>query len=320
MVALYRSALVMCAALCGGVLASCHHLAPGVDVSVRTFSDPPAAGEALAAALRSDDGAALQEILGRDAVSLLASGDAVDDESERARFVRLYDQAHQWTSSGAGSAVLEIGPGAWPFPVPLVRSAGGWAFDLAQGADELLNRRIGRNELGAIQACLAFVDAQNEYYQRNPRGAAKPEYARYILSRPGQKDGLYWQTAPGESPSPLGPAYAQAREAGYAPRVGAGKPFHGYLFRVLHGQGASAPGGAYDYVVDGAMTEGFALVAWPARYGSSGVMTFLISQVGVLYEKDLGSDTAALVEGLKSFDPDESWTIVSPEAQVLPGG
>ena len=176
------------------------------------------------------------------------------------------------------------------------------------------------HRIPSLEACLAFVDAGNEYYERNPRGAATPEYARYILSRPGQKDGLYWQTAPGESPSPLGPAYAQAREAGYAPRVGAGKPFHGYLFRVLHGQGASAPGGAYDYVVDGAMTEGFALVAWPARYGSSGVMTFLISQVGVLYEKDLGPDAAALVEGLQSFDPDESWTIVSPEAQVLPGG
>ena len=317
---LKRSMLLMVLTLSSGALLSCQSLpsALGGD-AVRTFSDPPAAGEALVAALRADDEVALMDILGRDAKSLLESGDAVDDESERRRFVRMYDQVHWWSSSGAGFAVLEIGPRAWPFPVPLVRTDGGWVFDLAQGADELLNRRVGRNELGAIQAALAFVDAENEYYERNPGGQPPARYARSILSRPGQRDGLYWDTKPGEPSSPLGPLFAGAREQGYTPSAGAGKPFHGYHFRVLHGQGSNAPGGAYDYIVDGAMTRGFALVAWPARYGSSGVMTFLINQFGVLYEKDLGADTASVAGEMTVFDPDQTWAIVSPDAQLLPG-
>jgi len=302
-------------------LLSCQSL--GIDGlgadGVRVYPDPPAAGEALVAALRADDAVALGDILGKDAEALLVSGDEVSDETERARFVRLYDADHRWVSSGAGAAVLEIGARAWPFPVPLVRSGEGWAFALDQGADELLNRRIGRNELAAIQACLAFVDAEREYYDWNPRGLPTPEYARFLMSRGGEKNGLYWETGAGEEPSPLGSVFAAATEAGYALEVGGRRPFHGYSFRVLDAQGEDAPGGAMDYVVEGAMTQGFALLAWPARYGASGVMTFVINQVGVLYEKDLGPDTASAARAIARFDPGSSWAIVADQALVPPG-
>ncbi len=299
------------------VVISCHTLSSDSDAP-RAFASPQAAGDALAQALKTDDRSDLTAILGQGAESLLSSGDPVDDQAQRERFEAAYELKHAWTHWNKGGAVLEIGKDAWPFPIPLVEGSRGWHFDLQQGADEILDRRVGRNELYTIQACLAFVDAEREYFERNPRGIARPEYARYILSREGEKDGLYWKTSEGEAPSPLGPIYAAARSQGYSPTRGGGKPFHGYMYRVLHAQGASAPGGAYDYIQDGEMTGGFGLLAWPAKYDASGVMTFLVNHIGVVYEKDLGPQTEEIVTTLTVFNPDDTWDLVSESARVLP--
>ena len=193
----------------------------------------------------------------------------------------------------------------------------GWRFDTSEGAEEILNRRIGRNELDAIQACLAFVDAERDYYQRNPRKQSRPEYARFLLSSKGQRDGLYWQSSSSEAPSPLGAIYAQARSDGYSPEQGAGRPYHGYLYRVLHAQGPNAPGGARNYIKADAMTGGFALIASPAEYMSSGVMTFVVNQTGLVYQKDLGPDTENLAADIQMFNPDATWALVSTSALRL---
>ncbi|MGE4651139.1 MAG: DUF2950 domain-containing protein [Myxococcota bacterium] len=285
---------------------------------VEAFATPQAAGDALVAALKKNDKQALARMFGEGSALLLTSGDPVADEQQRERFVSKYDQKHSWDSSDKGVAVLDTGADGWPFPIPLMKDEAGWRFDTEQGSEEILNRRIGRNELDTIQSCLAFVDAEREYYQRNPRSLETPEYARFILSSKGEKNGLYWETSTGEAPSPLGPLYGAARSQGYSPTQGGRKPYHGYLYRVLHAQGPNAPGGAYDYMHDGEMTRGFALLAWPAKYGASGVTTFLVNQVGVLYEKDLGPDTKKIVSTLTVFDPDKSWFIVPAEAQTLP--
>ena len=301
------------------VAVSCRtSLDPTADSS-QDFADPQAAGAALMAALKSDDRHALTEVLGGEAGPLMTSGDPIDDERERRNFIAAYQLSHRWSSSSPGTAVLEIGENSWPFPIPLVEHDDHWHFDLEAGESEILNRRIGRNELASIQACLAFVDAEREYYQRNPQGRATPGYARFILSSDGEKNGLYWKSSGGEAPSPLGWAYAAAASQGYSPAHAKAQPFHGYLYRVLYEQGSHAPGGAFSYVQGDEMTRGFALVAWPARYGSSGVTTFLVNQVGVVYEKDLGSDTEQLAGSLASFDPDETWTVVSQEETALPG-
>jgi hypothetical protein len=301
------------------VVMACRSVVSPEANATQAFASPEAAGEALVAALQSDDPRAVVDVLGGAAEELLKSGDAVDDQRQIEKFVTSYHLAHSWTSPRTGTATLEIGEDRWPFPIPVVENDGTWRFDLEQGADEILNRRIGRNELDTIQSCLAFVDAEREYYQRNPRGRPLPEYAGFILSSPGEKDGLYWETAAGEAQSPLGPIYAAASSQGYALAQGKGQPFHGYRYRVLHAQGARAAGGAYDYRVGDDMTRGFALIAWPAKYDASGVMTFLVNQLGVVYQKDLGPETAALTTTLASFDPDESWSVVPAAALALPG-
>lgn len=204
--------------------------------------------------------------------------------------------------------VLSIGKDAWPFPVPLVKDAAGWRFDAKAGRDEILNRRIGRNELSVIQVLQAYVDAQREYYLRNPQNDRLLQYAQRIASTPGKRDGLYFPTKAGEKASPLGPLVVSARAAGYKKGEG-GKPvaYHGYHYRILRGQGPDAKGGAYDYVANGRMIGGFGLIAWPASYENSGVMTFIVSHDGVVYEKDLGPDTAAAVQKITRFNPDKSW-------------
>ena len=286
------------------------------------FASPAAAGNALVAALERRDEDALERILGHGSKALLTSGDPVMDQNQHELFVRKYEAQHAWITWADGVAVLEIGHDAWPFPIPLVEEKidwlgheSGWRFDTPEGAGELLNRRIGRNELHTIQACLAFVDAEREYYQRNPPQRAVREYARFILSSPGEKDGLYWPTSADETPSPIGTLYAAAQDAGYSPTQGGGKPYEGYFYRVLHAQGPNAPGGAYDYIEDGAMTGGFALIASPASYGASGIMTFLVNQLGLVYEKDLGAEIAGAIE---TFDPDDSWAPVPADALALP--
>jgi len=203
--------------------------------------------------------------------------------------------------------ILQVGKDDWPFPIPLVKDGTNWRFDSERGKEELSNRIIGRNELDVIQVCLAYVDAQREYYMHNPRGVALPQYASKFMSTQGKRDGLYWATTTDEPPSPLGPLLAQARREGYNPTAGKSIPYHGYYYKMLTGQGPSAPDGAYDYVVRGQMIGGFAMVAYPAQYGESGIMTFIVNHDGVVYQKDLGPHTAATAQSMTKFNPDETW-------------
>ena len=269
-----------------------------------TFGSPEQAVKALVTALKSGDVRAMRDVLGPGSVELLQSGDTVADRTGRERFLKAYGEASKLTRQGAAKAILLVGRDEWPLPIPIVKDAAGWRFDAEQGKEEILNRRIGRNELSTVQAVLAYVDAQREYYLRNPQNDKLLHYAQRFTSTKGKRDGLYFPTKAGEKPSPLGPLYASAKAAGYTKGDDA---FHGYHYRIIRGQGASARGGAYDYVAQGRMIGGFALVAWPASYGNSGVMTFIVNHDGVVYEKDLGPDTAAAVRKITRFNPDKSW-------------
>lgn len=262
----------------------------------------------LVAAVRAGDSKALLDILGPDAKALIASGDAVADRESRERFAKGYDEANKLERSGDAKAILSVGRDRWPFPIPIVKDAAGWRFDTEEGKEEILNRRVGRNERETIQAALAYVDAQREYYLRNPQRDKLLQYAQKFLSAGGKRDGLYWPAKSSEAPSPLGPVYAAARAEGYG-KGSSGKPYpyHGYFYRILKGQGPEARGGAYDYVAQGRMIGGFALVAYPATYGNSGVMTFIVNHDGTVYEKDLGPDTAKIARAMAKFNPDKSW-------------
>ena len=278
----------------------------------QAFDTPEQAIQALIAAARQGDGKAMAKIFGPGSRGVLASGDPVADQRARERFAQEFDAAHH-LEAGGGKVVLVVGRDEFPFPIPLVPDGPVWRFDLRAGQEELIARRIGRNELAAIQVSLAYVDAQRDYYAQDRNGDGVLEYAQKFASTPGKRDGLHWETAAGAEPSPLGPAVARARAAGYAARGGSGPaPFWGYYYRILTAQGPSAPGGAYDYVARGRMIGGFALIAFPAKYGASGVMTFITSHDGVVYQKDLGPRTAALARQMKAFDPDGTWKRVAP--------
>jgi hypothetical protein len=272
------------------------------------FNSPDDAVVALIAAAKAGDPEALTRVLGPEGRAIVSSGDPVADASGRKRVVEAYDAKHQVVMEGADKAALVIGNEDWPFPIPLVRTNGGWQFDTAAGRDEILYRRIGRNELRSIQTCLAYVDAQQEYAEKGFAGNGV--YAQRIVSRPGKKDGLYWPPQSDDDESPLGELAAAAAAEGY--RTGQQRmPFHGYYYKILTRQGPSAPGGALDYVVRGNMIGGFALVAYPAEYRNSGVMTFLVSHQGKVYEKDLGPDTARIAGSMTAFNPDSTWQQVS---------
>jgi hypothetical protein len=270
----------------------------------RNFGSPEEAVKALVAAVKTGDVNAMQDVLGPGSQKLVQSGDATADRTGRERFLKAYGEASKIARQGDAKAILLVGKDEWPLPIPIVKDASGWRFDTIEAKEEILNRRIGRNELSTIQAVLAYVDAQREYYLRNPQGDKLLHYAQKFTSAPGKRDGLYFPTKAGEKPSPLGPLYASAKAQGYTK---GDDSYHGYHYRIIRGQGASAPGGAYDYVAQGRMIGGFALVAWPASYGNSGVMTFIVNHQGVVYEKDLGPDTAAAVKKITRFNPDKSW-------------
>ena len=279
------------------------------------FKTPDEAASALAGAAKAGDRKAIVTVLGPDGQDIVSSGDEVADAATRQKFVAAYDAKHQIAMEGDNKAILVIGQEDFPLPIPLVRKDGSWRFDTAAGREEILFRRVGRDELDAIQSCLAYVDAQNEYAERDRTGAGANTYAQRIISAPGKKDGLYWPTSQGEDASPLGELIAEATEQGY--RVGEGRtPYHGYYFKILSKQGPDAPGGALDYVVKGKMIGGFALVAYPAEYRNSGVMTFIVNHTGNVFQKDLGPDTAKLAERMTSFNPDRSWTKVT-DTQLL---
>ena len=275
----------------------------------KRFSSLEDAVDALVDAVRAHDRNALAQILGPHGGALVSSGDDVADRRAGERFVAEYDTAHR-LEGGGGKVVLYVGADDFPFPIPLVPDGPSWRWDADAGREEILSRRIGRNELSVIQVCLAYVDAQREYYAHSHTRSGILEYAQRFASSPGKHDGLYWPTKAGESPSPLGPLVTRAQAEGYArgTRTEAGRvPFHGYFYRILPRQGPHAPDGAYDYVVRGHMIGGFALLAYPARYGASGVMTFIVNHDGVVYQKDLGPATARAATTIQSFDPDTTW-------------
>jgi hypothetical protein len=276
----------------------------------RRFATLEQAVQALIAATRSGDPQALIDVLGPEARPLVSSGDPVGDRNRFRRFVTAYDEAHR-LQGGDGKVVLYVGSDDFPFPIPLIPDGPSWRWDDLAGREEMVSRQIGRNELEVIEVCLAYVDAQREYYAQNPNGGTMLEYAQRIGSSPGKRDGLYWPVKPGEPPSPLGALVAQARAEGYQSIGRARIPYHGYLYGILRQQGPDASGGAYEYVVHGHMLGGFGLVAFPASYGTSGVMTFIVNHDGVVYQKDLGPNTGKVAAAMKSFNPDPTWQPVA---------
>jgi hypothetical protein len=269
------------------------------------FKTPEEAVQALVQAARSGDSKSVVNILGPGSQELVSSGDPVEDAEVRKEYLAAYDAGHRIVSESGKPSVLVIGPNDWPFPIPMVQRDGQWIFDVPAGREEVLARRIGRNELSTMKAMLAYWDAQQDYADMNKSKSGQAVYAQRIISSPGKKDGLYWPTSGNEPPSPLGDAVAAATQRGNRP--GAGEPYHGYRFKILLRQGPTAPGGAVDYIVKGDMIGGFAAVAYPAEYGNSGVMTFIINHEGDIYEKDLGDGTARIASQMTSFNPDHTW-------------
>jgi hypothetical protein len=279
------------------------------------FATPEAAAKALYDAVKTDDLKAIYAVLGPGSGPAIFSGDQVADDAVRNDLVSAWDKSMKIERDGDAKATLAIGPNGTPFPFPLVKDAAGWHFDAKAGAEEIINRRIGENELSAIKVCLAYVDAQREYVLRDRDKNGVMEYAQRLASSPGKQDGLYWPAQAGVDPSPLGPLVAEARSQGYGKGGKASKnrgrdtggAYHGYRYKILTAQGKDARGGAYDYIVNGKMIGGFALVAYPVRYGVSGVMTFVCNHDGVVFEKDLGSRTGDAALAMRSFNPDRTW-------------
>jgi hypothetical protein len=273
------------------------------------YKTPQEAVDALVASAKIDDQKAALVALGRDGEDIISSGDKVSDNAVRQRFIASYDAKHQIAMDGDNKATLVIGDNDYPFPIPLVKKVGLWSFDTENGRREILFRRIGHNELNAIQTTLAYVDAQNEYADKDRTGAGAGVYAQRFVSETGKKDGLYWPTAQGEEESPLGELFAAASRQGYRADQDR-QPYHGYHYKILTRQGPAAPGGVADYVVKSKMIGGFALVAYPDEYRNSGVMTFMVNHQGTVFQKDLGPDTEKIAEAMTSFNPDKTWTKV----------
>lgn len=277
----------------------------------QTFNSPKDAMRALVDAAKSGQSRQITDVLGKNGADIASSGDPVADKLMREKFVAAYEQKHELNTSGDNKAIAILGNDDFPFPIPIVRKGEKWRFDTAEGRQEILYRRIGRNELATVQSCLAYVDAQNEYAEKDRTGAGPGIYAQRIRSEPRTKDGLYWPSSPGTEQSPLGELAAEADREGYK-LTGERVPYHGYYYKVLTEQGASAPGGAFDYVVKGKMIGGFALVAYPAQYENSGIMTFIVNHLGVVYQKDLGLKTTQTASRMTEFNPDQSWKKVEP--------
>ncbi len=290
----------------------CSSLAIAATVAQMTFASPEDAVKALMDAARDSSPKEMLALLGPAGKELVFSGDQIADRENLVRFVQEYDTAHKLVAEGEGKVILHVGKDDWPLPIPLVKQGQAWHFDTNAGKQEILNRRIGRNELDVIQVCRAIVDAQLEYASKDRMGDGVLQYARKFISTPGKRDGLFWPTKEGEEPSPLGPLAARAVKEGYKGKGQEGKPvpYHGYYFRILTTQGKSAPGGAYDYVANGKMIGGFGIVAYPATYGNSGVMSFIVNQDGVVYQKNLGKNTGEVAQAMKQYDPDKTWTKV----------
>lgn len=279
--------------------------------TAKLFATPEAVVSALITAFEKSDSAEVASIFGKGAENLLSSGDTNQDQADQADFLAAYQLKHSIIDDGADKKTLVIGANDWPFPVPLHSYKGQWFLDGAAGSQELVYRRIGRNELGAISVSRGYVEAQTEYASEGHDGDEPGVYALKLISDEGQRNGLYWPTAEGETPSPIGPAVAEAAADGY--KNVAGAPYHGYHYRLLFNQGSNAKGGAKEYFENGVLTGGFALIAWPAQYQASGVKSFMVNQDGTVYQKDLGEATDAEVAKINSFDPDATWELVPAE-------
>jgi hypothetical protein len=297
---------------CVITFAACTTFASAQDMKQRMFKSPQQAFKAVVEAARANDTTKLLAIFGPEGKEIISSGDAVADERARERFVTAAGEAIRFSKLNDKTMLAVIGKDKWSFPVPIVKSGKGWIFATKEGKEEILNRRIGRNELNTIQVCLTYVKAQREYAAKDRSGDGVLQFAQHFLSSRDKKDGLYWKAAPGEEMSPLGPLVARASEEGYPVRKTDKKPmpYHGYYFKILKGQGGNAPGGEVDYVNNGKMVAGFALVAYPAMYGASGVMTFMVNQAGMVYEKNLGPNTEEIAKAITKYDPDKTWVKV----------
>ena len=306
---------LLCAAALAGCAGSPEDAAPAEQEQhfaerQAAFPSADAAAEALVAVLRGTSNESIEHLLGPDAGRLIDSGDPVQDQHDVERFLQSYDEGHAMAIDEEGVATLLVGYDEWPFPVPIVRDRSEelWRFDGSRGIDELVNRRVGANELATIEVCRAIVDAQHDYRALDPEGMGG--YARQFLSTDGRRDGLYWATAPGEPLSPLGEQVVLASEAGYKRSAdGTPVPYHGYFYKLLTAQGPAAPGGAQSYLKGDVLAEGFAVLAWPAEYGDSGVMTFQVGRDGIVYESDLGEETAKRAPAIDTFDPGDGWLV-----------
>jgi hypothetical protein len=273
----------------------------------KAFSSPEEAAKALFDACKRNNTQELLTIFGPEGKDMVSSGDEVADKKLRTDFVQKYEEKNRLEQKNPGTTILCAGNDDWPLPIPIVKRGAGWYFDTVAGKEEILNRRIGRNELNVFPVMEAYVDAQHEYASMAPNGDGVSEFAQKFKSDEGKKNGLYWPVKEGEKSSPMGPFVTQAVKEGYKKKKDGPTPYHGYFFRILTGQGKNAPGGAYSYVVKKKMVLGFGLVAFPAEYRNSGVMTFIVNQQDIIYEKDLGPDTAKIAGAMKKYDPDKTW-------------
>ena len=267
----------------------------------QTFSSPDLAAEAFVEAVATDDDEALASILGKNWKNFIPTDNISQEDVDD--FISAWDRTHRFKPLAYGQVQLAVGPEDWTLPIPIVKEGERWRFDVIAGAEEMRTRRIGRDELATMQAVLAYYDAQKEYALADRNGDGILEYAQRLVSTPGKRDGLYWPVTAGEEDSPLGPLFGEDEP---------GKDYNGYYYRILKAQGQNAPGGAYDYMINGRMSAGFGLVAWPVRYDDTGVMTFVVSHAGKVFQKDLGPETDAEVSAMTLFDPDSSWEEVTP--------
>jgi hypothetical protein len=282
------------------LLAGLMAVAP-VAIGQQAFPTPEAAADALVDGIARHDWDAVKVVVGSDYKKYIPTGTVA--EGDITNFLEAWAKAHRIVPGGADRAFLGAGVHGWTMPIPIVKTASGWHFDMKAAPEEMRTRRIGRNELAAIQVALAYTDAQEEYFAKDRNGDGVKEFAQHGLSSPGKHDGLYWASLPGEEESPLGPEFADAK---------IGQPYHGYAYRILTAQGKDAPGGAKSYVKNGRMTDGYALVAWPAKYDDTGVMTFIVNRDGIVYQKNFGPNTAAAARAITAYNPDSSWTKVPP--------
>jgi hypothetical protein len=299
--AMFRRGLLAVVLFLGFAAAAAAQPATKPEAKPQGFPTADAAAAALAEAVRKNDQKAIAAMWGANWREFVPGSDN-DVQRRRTAYLAAWDESHKLVMSGDAKAMIEVGKTGWTLPIPLVKDGTEWRFDIAAGVKEMVFRRIGHDEASVIQTLLAIVDAEADYAALDPMNSGAPSYARRLLSAPGKKDGLYWDTKPGEKQSPLGPAVAKAQADGKSP-----DGHYGYYFRLLYAQGAAAPGGVRDYVANGRMIGGFAVIAWPVRYGDTGVMTFIVNQDGVVYQQDLGPETARRAATIVAFNPDKGW-------------